>query len=396
MNRHLLLAATLLAPCMNWSSHAAESTGNAFYGDPPDANHPWAIHDRNRPQPAIVTPGTFSTPEQPGKPPSDAIILFDGTKEALSKWVSDKNPEEATKWEVVDGAMQCVPGSGYVRTKEEFGDCQLHVEWAAPSKVEGDSQGRGNSGVFLMGKVEVQVLDNFGNPSYADGVAGSMYGVNPPAVNVLRPPGEWQVYDIVFRRPVYDGEHVLDPGYVTVFVNGVLVQDHTPLEGPTGHKARTKTAPFPEVGPFKLQDHGNPVRYRNIWYRPLPKRSVEGGTEGFLSESATKAKRAETAAAIREDASKLSGQSKVLRQLESIVYEKDEATVKETQQSVAVLVGELLKIPAGNLESKKDEAMALHAALQYLIKFKIVEEDTYPEAKALAKLAKDNAWDKKK
>jgi hypothetical protein len=236
-----------------------------FYGDAPDDTHPWAVHDRNRPQPTIVTPGTSSSPEQPGKPPSDAIVLFGGTAEDLGKWVSDKNPQEATKWEVVDSAMQCVPGSGYVRTKEEFGDCQLHVEWAAPAKVEGDSQGRGNSGVFLMGMMEVQVLDSYNNPSYPDGMAGSMYCVNPPMVNALRPPGEWQSYDIVFRRPVYNGDVVVDPGYLTVFVNGVLVQDHTPIEGPTGHKARVKAKAFPEKGPLKLQDHGNPVRYRNIW-----------------------------------------------------------------------------------------------------------------------------------
>ena len=221
----------------------AADTGSAFYGDAPDDHHPWAIHDHNRPQPKLVTPGTFSSPEQPGKPPSDAIVLFDGSD--LSKWEADEGEGVPTKWVIKDGAMECVPKSGFIRTREKFGDCQLHVEWAAPSKVEGHSQGRGNSGVFLMGLVEVQVLDNYDNPTYADGFAGAVYGVNPPFANALRPPGEWQVYDIVFRRPVYKNGQELDPGCVTVFENGVLVQDHTRLEGPTGHMARSKPGPFP-------------------------------------------------------------------------------------------------------------------------------------------------------
>ena len=198
--------------------------------------------------------------------------------------------------------MECVPGSGYVRTKAKIGDCQLHVEWAAPTKAEGESQGRGNSGVFLMGLVEVQVLDNYNNPTYADGFAASVYGVNPPMANALRAPGQFQTYDIVFRRPIYKDGQPVDPGYVTVFENGVLVQDHTRLEGGTGHMARSKPGPFPEAGPLKLQDHGNPVRYRNIWYRPLPPRAIEGGTDGYLTTEATMAKRKEIAAMLRQQA----------------------------------------------------------------------------------------------
>jgi hypothetical protein len=239
-----------------------------FYGDPPDATHPWAIHDMNRPQPPRVEPGTFSSQDTAGKPPSDAVVLFDGTDAAVANWISDKGGEP-TKWLVKEGAFQCVPGSGYVRTKDEWADCQLHIEWSAPTEVHGDSQGRGNSGIFLMGQVEVQVLDNFNNPTYADGFAGSVYGVNPPMANPLRKPGEWQVYDIIFRRPLFKDGQEIDPGALTVFINGVLVQDHTPLEGGGGHKARSHPHPFPEQGPLKLQDHGNPVRYRNIWIRKL-------------------------------------------------------------------------------------------------------------------------------
>ncbi|MBK8092991.1 MAG: DUF1080 domain-containing protein [Verrucomicrobiaceae bacterium] len=256
--------------CLLALTHPALAEGG-FYGDPPDATHPWAIHDMNRPQPPRVEPGENSAP------PSDAVILFSGKPEEISKWKSDKPTGEPTKWEVVDGVLQCVPGSGYIRSVEEFADCQLHIEWSAPSKVEGNSQGRGNSGVFLMGQVEVQVLDNHNNPTYPDGFASSIYGINPPAANPLRAPGQWQSYDIVFRRPIFKDGQQIDPGYITVFVNGVLTQDHTPLEGGGGHKGRSKPRAFPEKGPLKIQDHGNPVRFRNIWYRPLPKRAIEGG-----------------------------------------------------------------------------------------------------------------------
>lgn len=374
---------------------AAQNPGPAFYGDAPDTNHPWAVHDRNRPQPVVVTPGTFSSQEQPGKPPSDAVVLFDGTEAALAKWASDKNPAEPTKWIVKDGALQCVPGSGYVRTKEEFGDCQLHVEWSEPADITGESQGRGNSGVFLMGMTEVQVLDSYKNPTYADGSAGSVYGVNPPMVNPLRPPGEWQSYDIVFRRPIYKDGKEVEAGTVTVFVNGVLAQDHTPLEGGGGHKGRSKPRAFPEKGPLKLQDHGNPVKFRNIWYRPLPPRAAEGGTNGFLTEEVATAKRKEIAEGIRSDAAKLEGNAKLLRLMESLCYEKEANALKESEQLLAAYAESLKQVPADKIESKKGEVLQFHSALDYLAKFKII--DGTLEAKVeLAKLVKDHEWDKKK
>lgn len=373
----------------------AESTGSPFYGDAPDANHPWAIHDRNRPQPVVVTPGTFSSQDQPGKPPSDAVVLFDGTEAALSKWASDKNPAEPTKWVVKEGALQCVPGSGYVRTKEEFGDCQLHVEWSEPNDITGESQGRGNSGVFLMGMTEVQVLDSYKNPTYADGSAGSVYGVNPPMVNPLRPPGEWQSYDIIFRRPIHkDGKEIAE-GTVTVMVNGVLVQDHTPLEGGGGHKSRSKSRPFPEKGPLKLQDHGNPVKYRNIWYRPLPPRAVEGGTNGYLTEEAATAKRKEIAEGIRSDAAKLEGNAKLLRLMESLPYEKDEAALKQSEQLIGQYVESIKQVPADKIESKKGEVLQFNNALQYLAKAHVIS-DTFPSKVEIARIVKANEWDKKK
>jgi hypothetical protein len=378
---------------MSTLTTAAHAAGG-FYGDPPDATHPWAIHDMNRPQPPRVEPGTFSSQEQPGKPPSDAIILFDGTDATLANWISDKN-NEPTKWVVKDGALQCVPGSGYVRTKAEWGDCQLHIEWAAPTKVEGDSQGRGNSGVFLMGQTEVQVLDNYNNPTYADGFAGSVYGVNPPMANPLRAPGEWQNYDIVFRRPIFKDGKQVDPGYLTVFVNGVLVQDHTPLEGGGGHKARSKPHPFPEQGPLKLQDHGNPVRYRNIWYRPLPKRAIEGGDTSVMSPEATAKKRAEIAKTIREHAATLEGKDKMLTLLESLCYEQDTASKDAALGIATTFTTEMKAVPADKIESKKGEIMQVNNALQYLIKHNLLPADTQA-ASDLTAIIQANEWDKKK
>jgi len=373
----------------------AAFVGPIFYGDAPDAHHPWAVHDGNRPQPKLVTAGTFSSQEQPGKPPSDAIVLFDGTD--LSHWVADDG--KPTKWIAKDGAMECVPKSGFIRTKESFGDCQLHVEWAAPTKVEGESQGRGNSGVFLMGLVEVQVLDNYNNPTYPDGSAASVYGVNPPMANALRPPGQFQVYDIIFRRPIYKDGQAVDPGYVTVFENGVLVQDHTMLEGGTGHMTRAKPGPFPEKGPLQLQDHGNPVRYRNIWYRPLPPRQVEGGTDGYLTTEATMAKRKEIAAALRADAGKLKGSEnnnmrELLKLAESLEYEKDDGTLHQVESMSGDYVSNLKKLSGSELEGKKDEAKRLRDALRFLAKFNAIPGDFTPK-KELDQIVKDHNWDKR-
>jgi hypothetical protein len=227
----------------------------------------WLAHDRIRPLPPVVTPAAPSTPEQPGKPPSDAVVLFDGKD--ISQWVSlDGSP---TKWIVRDGYMECVTGSGYIRTRQNFGDCQLHLEWATPAPAKGEGQGRGNSGVFFgLDRYEVQVLDSFENQTYADGSAGSLYGQYPPLVNVCRPPGEWQTYDIVYTAPGFDvAGKLLSPARVTLFHNGVLIQNHVALSGPTSWLERAPYQAHPEKQPLALQDHGNPVRYRNIWLREL-------------------------------------------------------------------------------------------------------------------------------
>jgi hypothetical protein len=261
--------------------------------------------------------------------------------------------------------------------------------------VEGSSQGRGNSGIFPMGLVEVQVLDNFDNPTYADGFAGSVYGVNPPLANPLRPPGEWQTYDIVFRRPIHKDGVLVDPGYLTVFLNGVLIQDHTPIEGGGGHQRRSADRPFPAKGPLKLQDHGNPVRFRNIWYRPLPPRSVEGGTDGWLSAAVTAAKRKEIAARLRAEAAGMSGKDRVLRLMESLYYEADEAALKESKEFAESFAVEVKPLSKADLEARKGDIMRMNGALGYLAKAKVLPGDFGPRA-ALGEIIRAQEWDKRR
>ncbi|HUJ23716.1 MAG TPA: DUF1080 domain-containing protein [Bryobacteraceae bacterium] len=226
----------------------------------------WKISDRNRPLPRVITPGTSSTPQEPGRAPSDGVVLFDGKD--LSKWESNKGG--AAQWKVVNGAMEVAPGTGDIHTKQAFGDCQLHVEWAEPNPPHDKDQGRGNSGIYLMSRYELQVLDSYENTTYADGQAGAIYAQFPPLVNACRPPGEWQSYDIVFHGPRFAaGGKLLRPARITVLQNGVLVQDNVELTGPTDYMKRPPYAPHPEKMPLLLQDHDQPVRFRNIWIREL-------------------------------------------------------------------------------------------------------------------------------
>lgn len=226
----------------------------------------WKIHDETRPVPSVVEPATPSTQESSGRAPSDAVVLFDGKD--LSHWAqSDGAP---AKWKVENGYFEVVPKSGMLSTRDAFGDCQLHVEFREPVPPKGESQARGNSGIFLMGLYEIQVLDSFDNKTYADGQASAVYGQYPPLVNASRPPGQWQAYDIVWHGPRFaKDEKLLRPAHVTVFHNGVLVQDNVELTGPTGHHVRPPYKAHPAKLPLALQDHGNPVRFRNIWIREL-------------------------------------------------------------------------------------------------------------------------------
>ena len=220
---------------------------------------PWQVHDDRRPQPPVITPGA-----EVGQAPADATILFDGTD--LSGWTGR---EGEAQWKVENGYMEAVPRTGDIETRERFGDCQLHLEFACPAEVKGDSQGRGNSGVFMMGNYEIQVLDGYDNPTYADGITASVYGEFPPLVNACRKPGEWQTYEIIWTAPRFSGVDLVSPAFLTLLHNGVAVHNHVALTGPTGHRDVYPYKAHAPTGPLKLQDHGDLVRYRNIWYRPL-------------------------------------------------------------------------------------------------------------------------------
>ena len=223
---------------------------------------PWRVHDSRRPQPRIVTPGA-----EPGRPPSDAVVLFNGTD--LSEWESAVNPGEEAGWKVADGCVEVVPGTGDIQTVRRFGDCQVHLEWATPAEVTGDCQLRGNSGVYLMGLYEISILDGYDNPTYADGAAASIYGQFPPFINACRAPGDWQSFDIIFETPRWDEGWLVEPARLTVLHNGLLVHHRQEAMGPTVHLDTSSYAsPHDEEGPLLLQDHG-PMLFRNIWIRPL-------------------------------------------------------------------------------------------------------------------------------
>jgi hypothetical protein len=230
----------------------------------------WHVHDPARPHPPVVAPGA-----KPGDPPSDAIVLFDCKD--LSNWLpaTQTMPTGVTirpgppGWKVENGYMEIVPGSGDLATKEKFGDVQVHAEFALPTTTTGSRVDRGNSGIFLQGRYEVQIFDEFENPIYADGQIGAIYGQWPPLANAGRGPGKWQVYDIVFEAPRMDGNKVLKPAYLTAFLNGVVIHNRLPLLGPTVYRAAAKYIAQPAEDAIVLQNHNSAVRFRNIWARRI-------------------------------------------------------------------------------------------------------------------------------
>jgi hypothetical protein len=229
----------------------------------------WHQHDPDRPYPREVTPGAA-----PGAPPSDAEVLFNGKD--LSKWQQrgrgvDRGKMVDAKWKVVDGTVEVVHNTGDLLSRDKFGDCQIHVEWQEPAGIQGYSQERGNSGVYIMSRYELQVLDSYRAPTYADGQAGAIYGQFPPLVNPARPPGEWQTYDVIFEAPRWEGDKLAKPAYITLTFNGVVVQNHQALNGPTEYKVALPYKKHDPEEPLLLQDHASsrPVRYRNIWVRKL-------------------------------------------------------------------------------------------------------------------------------
>ena len=222
-------------------------------------------------EPAVVDPGPV------GGPPSDAVVLFNGTD--MSQW------ENAEKWVVQDGYV--ISGEGAVRSKPEFGDCQLHVEFASAEEITGSGQGRSNSGVFLMGNYELQVLDSYNNTTYFDGQCGAIYKQHPPLVNATRKPGEWQTYDIIWTCPRFCADKkLLSPAYITVLHNGVLIQNHFALEGDTPFNRAPKYEAHPDKGPIRLQYHGNPVQFRNIWVREIKELESKRVAEPSITKDA--------------------------------------------------------------------------------------------------------------
>ncbi len=223
---------------------------------PPQATEVW------EPEPPAITPGKTSADA-----PSDAIVLFNGSD--LSAWQSAKDGSFAP-WNVADGTFTVKPGSGGIKTRQKFGDVQLHIEWKAPAEIKGEGQKRGNSGVFLMGRYEVQILDSYNNRTYSNGQASSVYKQHIPLVNAMRSPSEWQTYDIIFMAPRFNKDGmVVKPATVTVLHNGVLTQNHVEIKGPTTFRGLPKYEVHEDKLPIELQDHSNPVSFRNIWVREL-------------------------------------------------------------------------------------------------------------------------------
>ena len=255
------LAQTNAAP----KPHEIEIDGVAGFQDTPmQPDGKWHVHDPARPQPPIVTPGaSFS---ENAAPPADAIVLFDGKD--LSHW-RDKKTGESAPWTIEDGVM--VSAKGDIATTNKFGDIQLHLEFCEPTPPKGDGQGRGNSGIYFMGLYEVQVLDCYGNKTYADGATGGLYGQHPALANACRPPGNWETYDIIFTAPRFDaGGKVVSPAYATVTLNGVVVQNHQAFRGPTNWRTPGNYTAHDALMPLALQYHNNSVSFRNIWARPVP------------------------------------------------------------------------------------------------------------------------------
>jgi len=268
----LLLSAAgsaALANAQQANTRPRTPADDGFTDTPMEPGMPWHVHDPNRPHPKQITPAST-----PGGPPSDAIVLFDGKD--LSKWYHRGRGPNAGKqmdaaWKVGDGYFEIQRGPGDLLTREKFGDVQLHVEWSSPTVIDANSQGRGNSGVMLMSIFEIQVLDMWDNPTYADGGAGSIYGQWPPLVAPSKRPGEWNTYDIVFEAPQSNGDQLVKPAFFTVFYNGVMVHNRKQALGPMIYRqAATYKPPYPAEDSILLQDHNsNPVRYRNIWVRRL-------------------------------------------------------------------------------------------------------------------------------
>ena len=380
------------------------AAGHGLYGDTPDAKHAWAVHDWNRPKPVKVEPGA-----KLGQPPSDAVVLFDGTKESLEKNWCDKKGEP-TLWKLGnEGDFYCVPGwknGGDIYTRGKFGDCQLHLEYRHEADITDLGQGpqmRGNSGVFIMGNYEVQVLESYYTrkddcqvDNYADGQAGAVYAENPPMVNPQRKPGEWQVYDIVFHQPVWEGDKMLHPGSVTVFFNGVLVQDHWEMEGLTTHCRRRPLAPHAPKGQLHFQDHGCTVHFRNVWIREIPSRWANT-THSTMSakEADVMALRLKTAKELlaKVDTSKCDA-AQVKQAYEVISYSKDAAVLEPCRKIFAGYLAKLNALDDKGLDAKKGEILDVKRSVDVLMRNKVAENCAL--CRKILEIVEKKGWNKKK
>jgi len=371
--KSLIISLSALAPLVSLAG---------LYGDLPDAKHAWCVHDWNRPKPAKVMPA-----DRCGGAPSDAIVLFDGTRTSLdANWQDTKGGP--AKWEIRNGGFTSQPtwGTGSIRTKAQFGDCQLHLEYRHnPETVElgMGPQMRGNSGVFLMGfeyGYEIQVLESYTTSkemegksgyvdNYADGQAGAVYAENPPLVNPARKPGEWQVYDIVFHQPRWENGKLLHPGSVTVFFNGVLVQDHWEMEGETTHCKRRPLAEHPVTGYLGLQDHGCEVTYRNIWIRPLASRwdNLTHSTMSAKTEEVMKLRRETAAKLFAKIADPKASDAATLKALAEVIAYSDESAYRTAFDSALAAY----RAKPGDANEVKD----VNGALGVLVRGGLLKED---------------------
>ena len=349
-------------------------------GERPNETHAWSVHDPNRPDPVKISVPANGIP-------SDAIVLFDGTQASVDRnWSAlDGSP---TKWTVKDGELVCTPGSGMVQTKMPFEDCQLHVEWKTPKD---DLYGWGNSGVFLGAAYEIQILDSFEIPArelfrpanYADGQAGAIYGQSPCLVNPSRATGEWQSFDVVFHPPRFEGERMLDPGDMTIFYNGVLVQDCWKFEGPTHWNRRAKLEPisYQPAQPLRLQDHGHPVPFRNIWIRRIPSRLANTTAGGpHVKKGDVAALRHRLAGESLAFAEKESDPAaKFIRLWESYCYEPDRAVKSKIGPATTALVAAV--------KAKDERAVSSERAVTLQRFLKMLEKEGFlPDAGELGKL----------
>lgn len=353
------------------------------FGDTPDAKHAWSVHDRNRPNPVKISADA-------GSVPSDAIVLFDGTKESFEKNWCDKNGKPS-RWSLgKEGDFYSVPGwknGGNIFTRRSFGDCQLHIEFRHPREggIVPSSRGaqmHGNSGVFLMNKYEVQVLESFGtnpadmkNPNYADGQAGAIYAQNPPMVNPARRPGEWQTYDIIFHQPVWNGKKLLHPASITVLFNGVVVQDHWEMDRFTTYKVRTPVTPHKDKLPISLQDHGCRVHYRNIWIREIPSRYANRthGGPGVDEKEVMKLRRETAAKLYAQIAKPIKPTIENMQALGEVISYAREGEYEKAWMDTAMKFHDVLdKMSDDEWKSQKKALLSLRNALDTLIRNGVV------------------------